>query len=50
MQIESGYISPFFINTENNTCELENVLVYIADQKMKEMKQLLEVVEKAIGQ
>lgn len=31
MELESGYLSPYFINMDNNTCELENVYVYISE-------------------
>lgn len=48
MQIESGYISPFFINTEKNTCELENVLVFISDEKLTQSKQIQEIAGRAI--
>lgn len=35
MEIESGYMSPYFINTDDNTCELENVYVYISEFEIK---------------
>lgn len=48
MQIESGYISPFFINTDNNTCELENVYVFLSEDKLKDLKQIIPEADKAI--
>ena len=48
MQIESGYISPFFINTDNNTCELDNVYVFLSTDKLKDLKQIIPEADKAI--
>ena len=50
IQLESGYLSPFFINTDKNTCELENVLVFISQDKLKDSKQILEIAGEAIKQ
>lgn len=46
-RIESGYASPYYINTGRKTCELENVLVYISDTKIEEVKMVLELARKA---
>lgn len=46
-RIESGYASPYYINTGKKTCELENVLVYISDTKIEEVKTVLELAKKA---
>lgn len=46
-RIESGYASPYYINTGKKTCELENVLVYISDTKIEEVKMVLELAKKA---
>ena len=48
MQLESGYYSPYFINTDNNTCELENVYVAIIEEKLTEIKQIQPYAEHAI--
>ena len=48
MQIESGYMSPFFINTDNNTCELDNVYVFLSTDKLKDLKQIIPEADKAI--
>jgi chaperonin GroEL len=48
MELENGYISPYFINTDDNTCELHNVLVYISEYAITEQKQIIEVANKAI--
>ena len=50
MQIESGYLSPFFINSDDNTCTLENVLVYISKDKIKENKDILDIADQAYEQ
>ena len=46
-RIESGYASSYYINTGKKTCELENVLVYISDTKIEEVKMVLELAKKA---
>ncbi len=46
-RIESGYASPYYINTGKKTCELENVLVYISDTKIEEVKMVLELAKQA---
>jgi chaperonin GroEL len=46
-RIESSYASPYYINTGKKTCELENVLVYISDTKIEEVKMVLELAKKA---
>lgn len=47
MQIDSGLLSPFFINTDNNTCELENVQIAIFPEKLTEVKQIMPIADKA---
>ena len=46
-RIESGYASPYYINTGKKTCELENVLVHISDTKIEEVKFVLELAKRA---
>ena len=46
-RIESGYASPYYINTGKKTCELENVLVYISDTKIEEVKLVLGLAKQA---
>lgn len=49
LQIDNGYSSPYFINTDKNTCELNNVLVFISIEKLSEVtKQLISVCDQAI--
>ena len=48
MQLDNGYASPYFINSDNNTCELENVYVAISTEKLTELKQILPYAEQAL--
>ena len=47
-RIDSGYSSPYFINTSKGTCELENVRVYISDTKMEEVKKVIALADQAV--
>ena len=47
-RIESGFSSPYFVNTFKGTCELENVMVYISDTKMSEAKKVQELAGRAL--
>lgn len=38
MQLDNGYASPYFINSDNNTCELENVYIAIIHEKLTRTK------------
>lgn len=49
LQIESGYASPFFINTPDNTCIMDNVLVYITQEKIKENSDIIPIVNEAMA-
>src|SRR5436309_195062 len=46
MQFDKGYISPYFINKENLTCELENALILIHEKKISNVRDLLPLLEK----
>lgn len=48
MQLDNGYASPYFINSDNNTCELENVYIAIIHEKLTELKQILPYAEQAL--
>ena len=48
MQLESGYASPYFINSDKNTCELENVYIAISNEKLTEIKQIVPIAEEAL--
>ena len=47
-RIDSGYSSPYFINTGKGTCELDNVRVYISDVKMDEVKKVISIADQAV--
>lgn len=47
-RIDNGYSSPYFINTPKGNCELENVMVYISDTKMDEVKKVVELADSAV--
>jgi len=47
-RIENGYSSPGFVNTPQETCELEDVFVYISDTKLEEAKQIVEIADSCI--
>lgn len=47
-RIENGFFSPYFVNTAHNTCELENVYVYISDTKIEEVKRVAEIAAQAL--
>lgn len=47
-RIENGYASPGFVNTPQDTCELNDVFVYISDTKLEEAKQIVEIADNCI--
>ena len=47
-RIESGYSSPYFINTPKGECVLEDVFVYVSDTKMDEVKEVITLADKAM--
>src|SRR4249920_346264 len=46
MQFDKGYISPYFINKEDMTCELEDAIILIHEKKLANVRDLLPLLEK----
>ncbi len=46
MQFDKGYISPYFVNTQDMTCELEDAHVLIHEKKIANVRDLLPLLEK----
>jgi len=49
-RINSGFFSPYLINTSEGNIELNNVQVYISQTKMEETRKVKEIWQKAIDQ
>src|SRR5947209_5148599 len=46
MQFDKGYISPYFINTQEMTCEVEDALILIHEKKLANVRDMLPLLEK----
>jgi chaperonin GroEL len=46
MQFDKGYISPYFINTPDLKCELEDVQILIYEKKLSNVRDMLPLLEK----
>jgi len=48
-QFNCGWFSHYYINTENNTCELEKPLVLIVEGKITKFGEVKNIIEKAVN-
>ncbi len=46
MQFDKGYCSPYFMNTQDMTCEYENALILIYEKKLNNVRDMLPLLEK----
>jgi chaperonin GroEL len=46
MQFDKGYCSPYFMNTQDMTCEFEDALILIYEKKLANVRDLLPLLEK----
>merc|ERR1711972_485276 len=46
MQFDRGYISPYFVNKQQNmSCDLENPFILLVDKKISNIRDMLNILE-----
>src|SRR5262249_41458073 len=48
MQFDKGYISPYFINTPDLKCEMEDALILLYEKKLGNVRDMLPLLEKVV--
>src|SRR5271170_1531543 len=46
MQFDKGYVSPYFMNTQDMTCEFEDAYILIHEKKLSNVRDMLPLLEK----
>lgn len=46
LNFDRGYVSPYMTNTPKNTCELTSAKIFVTDQKINTINQILPILEK----
>ena len=46
MQFDKGYCSPYFMNTQDMTCEMEDAYILIHEKKLSNVRDMLPLLEK----
>jgi chaperonin GroEL len=50
MEFDSGYFSPYFVNTPDGEVHLKDVCILVAEEKIEKMEQIMSALEHSIGQ
>src|SRR5208282_2330771 len=46
MQFDKGYVSPYFMNTQDMTCEFEDAYILLYEKKLSNVRDMLPLLEK----